>query len=83
MKVIYTPYFKKSFKKLNKHLQKKAWKKLEIFKKNHFNPKLKTHKLQSSNYYSFSVTHKIRVIFLKNKVITLVNIGDHSLYRKI
>ena len=84
MKVVYTPAFKKSFKKLDKPLQKTAWKKLEIFKKDQFDPKLRTHKLKGGNFFSFSVNYRVRIIFkiIDNRVV-LIDIGDHSLYKNL
>ena len=84
MQIQYSPRFKRSFKKLHKPLQQQAWQKLETFKQNQFHPQLNTHKLQNSELYSFSVTYKIRIIFkIIDDTVLLVNIGDHSLYRKI
>jgi len=84
MEIIYTSHFKKAFKRLDKNLQKKAWGKLELFKKDQFHSQLKTHKLEGTNYYSFSVTYKIRVIFqIIDKTTFLLNIGDHSVYREL
>lgn len=65
-KILYTKQFLRAFKKLPRNIQRTYRKREKLFLKNIFDKKLKTHKLQSSNYYSFSITHKNRVIFLKN-----------------
>lgn len=84
MTIQYSARFKRSFKKLDKQVQLTAWKKLETFKVDHFDPKLKVHKLQNAEYYSFSVNYKVRIIFLiVDCTIILMNIGDHSLYQKL
>lgn len=84
MDIEYSSRFKRSFKKLDRQLQTTAWEKLGIFKQNQNDPRLKTHKLKSTEYYAFSVTYKIRVVFLiTNQTVVLVNIDDHSLYQKL
>lgn len=84
MTIQYSARFKRSFKKLDRQVQLTAWKKLEMFKVDHFDPKLKVHKLQNTEYYLFSVNYKVRIIFLiVDGMIILMNIGDHSLYQKL
>lgn len=84
MDIQYSSRFKRSFKKLDRQLQTTAWEKLEIFRQDYNDPRLKTHKLKSTGYYAFSVTYKIRIIFLiANQIIVLVNIDDHSIYQKL
>ena len=82
-KIFYTKKFLRAFKKLFLNIQDTYRQQEKLFIKNLFDKKLRTHKLKGANYYSFSVNYKIRVIFQKNKVITLINIGDHSLYREL
>jgi len=84
MTIEYSSRFKRSFKKLDRQLQLIAWQKLELFKQNQNDPRLKTHKLQHTKYYAFSITYKIRIIFLPlPEAIILVNVGNHSLYQKL
>lgn len=84
MRVEYSKQFLRAFKKLPNAVQNQYRKKERVFFKDHFDPQLKTHKLQNSQYYSFSVTYKIRVIFFIDvETIVLANIGDHSLYKKL
>ena len=75
------------YKKLianNKQLQKKVQDTLSLLVDDPFHNKLKTHKVQISNYgnvYSSSITGDIRIIwdFEKEKVtIILLDIGGHS-----
>ena len=77
--------FLRAFKKRIKpfpDLEQQFWEKLELFRENIFNEKLKTHKLSGKlkDYLSFSINFDIRVIFEfygKNKVI-FIDIGTHK-----
>jgi len=83
MIVFYSPRFLRSFSKLPKDIQDKFIEKEVIFRRNLFDPKLGTHKLEGREDWAFIITRKIRVIFVFiKKDILLVNIGDHSIYRK-
>ena len=77
----------KKYKKLtakNKDLQEKIQETLKILLENPFHAKLKTHKVQITNYgivHSSSVTQDIRIIWdIENDkiTITLLDIGGHS-----
>lgn len=84
MKIFYTSKFAREYKKSSVEIQDLADEKIEIFKENQFSPKLKTHKLHGSlaNYYAFSVTLKIRIIFRYGEKgeVYLHSIGDHGIY---
>lgn len=83
MKVLYSPKFLRSFRKLSKDIQDAFRKKEKLFRKDPFDPQLQTHKLKGREEWSFLITYSIRVLFLWEKdAVTLVNIGDHSIYRK-
>lgn len=83
MRILYSPKFLRSFEKLPKDIQEEYRFREIIFKQDIFDPRLKTHKLRGKDEWSFLVTYKIRVIFIFEKeYILLVNIGDHSIYRK-
>ena len=77
----------RKYKKLttnNNQLQQKIQETLKVLVDNPFHSRLKTHKVQISNYgivYSSSVTKDLRIIwdFEKDKVtIILLDIGGHS-----
>lgn len=77
----------RKYKKLtikNIHLQEKIQETLKVLVDDPFHSKLKTHKVQITNYgivYSSSVTKDIRIIweFEKEKItIVLLDIGGHS-----
>ena len=83
--ILYTPTFKKDFRKLPKNIQTEAIIKEKSFRNDVFDPKLKTHKLKGrfKNYYSFSITYAYRIVFRfiqKDKVL-FIDCGDHSIYR--
>ncbi len=85
MIVHYTSRFIKDLKKLSKEKQKLAVKREEIFRKNPFDTRLKTHKLSSSlqGYWAFSLTYSDRVLFrflTKNEAI-FYKIGSHDIYK--
>jgi addiction module RelE/StbE family toxin len=87
MKIIYSLKFIKSYKKLPKHIKRQAEEREEVFRKDIFDPRLKTHKLHGKfkDFYSFSITHDYRIIFeiLKNKeiVIHFLLVDNHSVYK--
>lgn len=84
MELFYSPQFLRSFKKLSKEIQDLFRDKEIIFRKEPFGLVLGTHKLKGDNRWSFWITYKIRVIFIFQKdTYILVNIGDHSIYRKL
>ena len=77
--------FKRAFKKSvagNASLETKFWERVELFKNNPFDPKLRTHKLSGKlkDLWSFSIEYDVRVIFSfaeQDKVI-FVDIGSHK-----
>ena len=85
MLIYYTSEFSRRYKRLSQDIKEQAKEKEKIFCKNHFDPRLKTHKLNgtASNYWAFSVDYNYRIIFKfyeKNSVI-FIAIGDHSIYK--
>jgi mRNA-degrading endonuclease RelE of RelBE toxin-antitoxin system len=83
MKIIYSRKFLKSYQKLPKQIKEIYKAKEKILKEDPFNPLLGTHKIKELNCFAFLVTYKIRVIFqFVNGDIYLINIGDHSIYRR-
>ncbi len=74
--------FKKSFRKLHTHIQKKAIEKIAIFRKNPFDSRLDTHKLhgEKKEEWAFSVDYSYRIsfIFLEDGKIIFTDIGTHD-----
>lgn len=84
MKIFYHPRFKDSYKQLPVSIQKKSERRELIFRENHFDPRLDTHKLHGKlrNQWSFSVDKKFRILFeFDNGDIIFLDIGDHNLYK--
>jgi mRNA-degrading endonuclease RelE of RelBE toxin-antitoxin system len=60
-----TPDFEKAYLRLPKHVQNLATRKDEWFRKDAFDPRLRTHKLRGelSAYWAYSVNREYRVLF--------------------
>ena len=78
--------FKRSFKKMPKHIQQDFGERVAQFAKNPFHTHLKTHKLHGrlGDDYAFCLMDGYRVLFdfVDNNIVLLVNIGDHDEYKK-
>ncbi len=85
MKIYYSPKFAKEYKKLPLKVKLLAEKKERIFRKDKFDPQLKTHKLTGrlKNYYSFSIDYQYRIIFefIEKDVVWFHLIGTHEIYK--
>ena len=85
MKIEYLPRFARQYKKLPENVQKEAEKKENIFRKDPFDLRLKTHKLGGSlfGFWSFSITHSYRIIFefVDNGLVRFYQIGNHDIYK--
>ncbi len=85
MEIIYSSKFVREYKKLPGSIQNIAEEQEKIFKKNPFDPKLKTHKLQGKlrGFLSFSIGFKYRIIFefaKKKNTIYFHSVGDYNIY---
>jgi mRNA-degrading endonuclease YafQ of YafQ-DinJ toxin-antitoxin module len=72
---------KRKFRK-NPALEKRFWERVDIFRRDPHDPRLKTHKLSGSmkDWWSFSVDYDVRVIVLfsePNKAV-FADIGTHD-----
>lgn len=85
MKIYYSRKFAKLYKKLPKDIKIATEKKEEIFRRNPFDPQLKTHKLKGEliKYYSFSVSYHYRIVFHfeDDETIILDSVGTHAVYK--
>ena len=85
MDIIYTAEFIRLFKKLSLDIKREAVKKEALFKKNPFDPKLKTHKLSGKlkdfSAFSVSFSHRIICEFGKNKIVYFHSVGKHAIYK--
>lgn len=85
MEIIYSPKFTREYKKLPDGIKDNAEAQEKIFRKNPFDPKLKTHQLKGklSGFLSFSIGYKYRIIFefAKDKnTVYFHSVGDHDIY---
>jgi addiction module RelE/StbE family toxin len=83
--LIWDQGFKRRYKKRvknNTELKTKFWESIEIFTKEPFNPRLRTHKLTGklSGLWAFSIDYDCRVIFkfLNDHEVLLIDIGTHD-----
>ena len=77
--------FKRIYKKKaknNDELKKRFWHAVELFSKNPFDPRLRTHKLTGKleGLWAFSVSYDCRVVFkfINEDEVLLVDIGGHN-----
>lgn len=85
IKVIWDQGFKRIYKKKiknNEELKKRFWDAIELFSKEPFSHRLRTHKLTGrlEGLWAFSISFDCRVIFKflgKNEVF-LIDIGEHD-----
>jgi len=84
MQIIYLPKFARQYKKLPPHVQDLAEKREQIFRKDPFDPRLKTHRLRGElkEFWSFSIDYKNRIIFdfAGKDTVRFYSIGDHDIY---
>lgn len=82
--ILYTPRFAKEFKKLPRRVQEQVLEKEQTFRKDPFDPRLRTHKLHGdlSNYWSYSVDYSTRIIFSfeGKSTVRLQTVGGHEIY---
>lgn len=82
MELIYTKYFVKQYKGLQKNIQNKFKERLNIFTDDQHNMILNIHGLRGkyAGKFSFNVTADYRVIFAyeNDGVAILIDIGTHS-----
>lgn len=87
IEIIYSPQFFREYRRLSVEVKEKAEEKEDVFRKNPFDPRLKTHKLSGrlEGFLSFSIDYHYRIIFKfqDNKKIKFYAIGDHSLYDRL
>lgn len=84
MKILYLPKFAREYKKLPRRIQELAERREKMFRKNPFDPRLKTHKLHGElgDFYSFSINYEYRIIFdfLDGETVRFYKVGTHNIY---
>jgi len=85
MEIEYSSHFRRVYQKLVLPLKIKAEQKEFLFRKNPFDPKLKTHKLRGKlkEFHSFFIDHKNRIVFkfINSAKAVFLDIGDHQIYQ--
>ena len=81
MQITYSSNFKKRIKKLPKEIVEKFFERLELFKKDKFNPILNNHKLTGGykGSSSINITGDFRAILknLDKELVLFIDIGTH------
>jgi len=84
MKIIYSPNFRRSYKKLPEKIKILAEKKERVFRKNPFDKSLETHKLHGrlKDFWSFSINNRYRIIFefTDENTVHFHTVGGHDIY---
>ncbi|OHA09190.1 MAG: hypothetical protein A3B37_01460 [Candidatus Sungbacteria bacterium RIFCSPLOWO2_01_FULL_59_16] len=84
MKILYHPRFAREYKKLPAKAQRLAEEQETRFRKNPFDPRLKTHKLHGPlrDFWAFAIDHRYRIIFdfVGENTIRFYSVGDHDIY---
>lgn len=85
MKIYYSSKFAREYKKLPKRIKLLAERQEVLFRKDPFDPKLRTHKLAGSlrEFWSFSIDKQYRIIFefSDKDTIWFHSVGTHDIYR--
>ncbi|OGI98398.1 hypothetical protein A3H53_04225 [Candidatus Nomurabacteria bacterium RIFCSPLOWO2_02_FULL_40_10] len=78
-------YLNRYLKKISAGEKDLVFELLEIFSKNAFDPRLKTHKLHGrmAEKWAFSINRKDRIVFrfISGNHVLLLDIGDHDIYQ--
>ncbi|MBI4262179.1 type II toxin-antitoxin system mRNA interferase toxin, RelE/StbE family [Candidatus Uhrbacteria bacterium] len=83
--IYYTSHFVRAAKRLPAELQSAAEERELLFRRNCFDPRLKTHKLSGRlrELWSFSLAYKYRIAFrfVDGTTVEFVDTGDHDIYQ--
>ncbi len=85
MRITVSPRFEKSYKSLPKRIKEKAKEQELLFRKNPFDPRLKTHRLtgREKEAWAFSInySYRIKFIFLTEDDVLFLDVGTHEIYK--
>ena len=86
MKILVHSKFVKEFEKLPEDIKKLARKKIDIFTKTPFDPRLKTHRLHGRlnwlwSFYIDRNKYRIEFEILDKNIVRFYHIGTHDIYR--
>lgn len=86
IRVSFTPRFKRSYKKLPKHIRDDFDIKITLFMEDPNNPSLKTHKLMGKlrECLAFRLKNGFRVLFeyTDSRSVNLLAVGSHDIYKQ-
>jgi addiction module RelE/StbE family toxin len=81
----FSPHFFRSFNKLPKSIQELSKKKDEVFRRNPFDARLRTHKLKGelAGVWAYSINYEYRVLFrfIEPDQVLYYDIGTHGIYK--
>ncbi len=85
VRVLYSTYFVRKFKKLSASLQSDVVEKIEQFKDSTNHKRLEVHKLggKFKGQWAFSINYSDRIAFyysIDKKTAHLLDVGDHTIY---
>jgi len=85
IEIAFSTSFKRAFRKRvvgNATTEARFWERVEGFKNDPFDPKLRTHKLSGKlkDLWGFSIEYDLRVVFyfVDNRRVVFVDIGTHT-----
>lgn len=85
MRITVSPRFEKNYKSLPKRIKQKAKEQELFFRKNPFDPRLKTHRLtgREKEAWAFSInySYRIKFIFLTEDEVLFLDVGTHEIYK--
>lgn len=83
--ITYSSHFERAFHNLPTPIQVLANKREKMFRRDCFDPRLKTHKLagEFKELWSFSINYQYRIVFrfLDSNSVYFIETGDHSIYQ--
>jgi len=85
IKVEYSSYFVRKFKKLEPHTQDEVVEKIDLFRNPRNHAQLKVHKLKGEmkGRWAFSINFRDRIVFhwsTDKQIAYMLDAGDHSIY---
>ena len=84
VEIEYSPKFARMYAKLPRRTKNAAEEKEKIFRKDPFDPQLKTHKLagRMRGYWAFSVDYRYRILFSfeGEGLVRFHTVGTHDIY---
>ena len=83
MEIVYSPHFRRAYKKLPAKIKLLAEDREQIFRANWKESSLDTHKLKGTleGFWAFSINNNFRIIFdFDGEYVRFHDVGDHDIY---